>query len=156
MAGELTSWIVGILLVGMALAAAGGFYVSGTGTPGNPGAYPVSGNVTLQFTTALTNVQTQIKSFQTAIQTIQAPQTPILSDLTAYVTAGVAIFQIMLAIPQVIGGFFWDCANAIFQVLPTDPSGTLVAIVGYAILIPAVLIMMVIIGMIRPPPLVMP
>jgi hypothetical protein len=150
--GEITKWIVGILLCSIFIVAFSGFYMGGITPSAMPAPFPTNETtpdlVLFSGTADLINGTTKMSE---AINRLAQPQGNIVTDAAAFADIGGSLIKIVVSFPKMIGGFVYDISNAFFTVLPDDPSGTLVTVLGLVVVIVVVTLIFAIAAMIRSP-----
>lgn len=150
--GEISKWIIGILLCSIFIVAFSGFYLMGITPTYVAAPFPTNDTtpnlILFSGTADLVNSTAQMGD---AINRLQQPQGNIIDEATAFADIGAALIKILLSFPKMVGGFIYDIANAFFTVLPDDPSGTLVTILGLIVVIAMVTIILAIAAMVRQP-----
>lgn len=149
--GLLSSWVIAPLICIALLIGITAFYSAGAvpsaSNPSPP--YPTNSTVNLQILVGASQFTTGVNNFGTAINQITQPQSSIADQLGAFTDAGIAIIKVMASIPQMIGGFVWDIANAFLTVLPDDPNGTLVQMIGIVVIIAIVAFLFALANIVR-------
>lgn len=150
--GEFSKWIIGILLCSIFIVAFSAFYLGGITPTSSPAPFPTNEStpnlVLFSGTADLINGSNQMVD---SINRLQQPQGNIISDVAVFADVGASLVKIMLSFPKMIGGFIYDIANAFFQVLPDEPSGTLVTILGIIVAMVVITLIFAIAAMIRSP-----
>jgi len=150
--GEFSKWIIGILLCSIFIVAFSGFYLGGITPTSSPAPFPTNGTtpnlILFSGTADLINGTNKLAE---SINRLQQPQGNIISDVTVFADVGASMIKIMLSFPKMIGGFIYDIANAFFTVLPDEPSGTLVTILGIIVAMVVISLIFALAAMIRNP-----
>jgi len=150
--GEISKWVIGILLCSIFIVAFSGFYLAGITPTSSPAPFPNNGSApNLVLFSGAADLINETNRMGESINRLQQPQGNIISDVAVFADVGASLIKIMLSFPKMIGGFIYDIANAFFTVLPDEPSGSLVTILGIIVAMVVVTLIFAIAAMIRNP-----